>query len=175
MSHAPSRENLPVLEQYRQGLVNRWNEMMSVIDDERSFTTRFRMMIAELQDLATDDEIVILKSSIAELSKQEKYKKSEAPEKDALADKLNVLSEIFRSRVVSARWILPFESEGRGGFGQGVSSTVQQNIQSNFFKLDYSSLYEIYFFVRQVELLLHNTEHSDDTHTFITYYLDTLL
>lgn len=161
------RENLSVLEQYRQGLVIRFNEMMNAIEDGVAFETRMRMMIAEVKTLARKDEQHILDSMTSKLIKDHPEKFID--EASVFAEKLNVLSNIFRTRVVSARWILPFDSDKRG-FGQ-VSNSVQQNIQANFFKLDYRSLFETYFFCMQIEMILHNIEDATSVHMAVTYHL----
>ena len=161
------RENLPVLETYRQGLVIRWNEMMNAIEDETAFSTRMRMMIAEVKTLARTDEQRILDSKSSKLMEQDPERFPD--ETSVFAEKLNVLSNIFRTRVVSARWILPFDSDKRG-FGQ-VATSVQQNIQANFFKLDYRSLFETYFFCMQIEMILHNIEDANSVHMAVTYHL----
>jgi len=162
MSDDSSFAALSTLEQARQGIISRWNEMRTHDTDMNTFQMKIVSMYSELSFLVRPDE----RSEILTVLKNEK---GEMKLPQRLAKVLELLSPIYYERVVSARWDL---AAGVSTMYGDAAKASQQSLLNIFWGFDVLSIQHVYTFIKKVELILMNEANYAKVFRSITHMIE---
>lgn len=153
---------ISTLEQARQGIITRWDEMRTHDTDMTAFQMKIVSMYSELSFLIRPDE---KKDILATL----KNKNGEMNQAQSLAKVLELLSPIYYERVVSARWDL---AAGVSTMYGEAAKASQQSLLNIFWGFDVLSIQHVYTFIKKVELILMNEANYKMVYRDITHMVE---
>jgi len=166
MSEDGSYQAISTLEQARQGIISRWNEMRTHDTDMNHFEMKIVSMYSELSFLVRPDERAIILAALRGENGENSKTLSKA---QRLAKVLELLSPIYYERVVSARWDL---AAGVSTMFGDAAKASQQSLLNIFWGFDVLSIQHVYTFIKKVELILMNEADYGKVFRSITHMIE---
>lgn len=162
----PYPDTISTLEQARQGIITRWNEMRTHDTDVRTLQMKLAAMYAELSFLLRPDEQDIIKEQFKDGKKEGETNPSTA---QRMTKVLELLSPIYYERVVSARW--DHITGSSQGYGEAAKAS-QQSLLNIFWSFDILSIQHVYTFVKKLEMILMNEAEYSKVFVDVTHMLE---